>query len=227
MEGDRIEMSQRERDRLKVMVAVLEGRRTQPEAARLLRRCVRQVRRIQRRLEAEGDGGVIHRLRGRRSNRAKEAPLRRRVLSRYRERYLGFGPTLAAEKLTAEGLPVSDETLRNWLLAAGLWERQRRRDRHRQRRVRRECFGELTQADGSEHDWLEGRGPRMVLLVASSIITSRTIRGPRPSSQSCSLPSACTNSPKHSRRSRRQRCLSRLRCRVHSPSANSHRRNVS
>jgi hypothetical protein len=175
MEGDRIEMSQRERDRLKVMVAVLEGRRTQPEAARLLRRCVRQVRRIQRRLEAEGDGGMIHRLRGRRSNRAKEAPLRRRVLSRYRERYLGFGPTLAAEKLTAEGLPVSDETLRNWLLAAGLWERQRRRDRHRQRRVRRECFGELTQADGSEHDWLEGRGPRMVLLVMIDDATSKTV----------------------------------------------------
>ena len=89
-------MRQRERDRLKVMAPVLEGRRTQPEASRLLKRSVRQARRIQRRLEAEGDAGVIHGLRGRRSNRAKEDSLRRRVLSRYRERYLGFGPTLAA-----------------------------------------------------------------------------------------------------------------------------------
>ena len=175
MEGDRIEMSQRERDRLKVMGPVLEGRRTQPEAARLLKRCVRQVRRIQRRLEAEGDAGVIHCLRGRPSNRAKGGPLRLQVLSRYRERYLGFGPTLAAEKLTAEGLPVSDETLRNWLLRAGLWERKRRRDKHRQRRDRRECFGELTQADGSEHDWLEGRGPRMVLLVMIDDATSKAL----------------------------------------------------
>jgi hypothetical protein len=71
---------------------------------------------------------------------------------------MGFGPTLAAEKLTAEKLPVSDETLRNWLLEASLWERKRRRQKHRQRRERRECFRELTQADGSEHDWLEGRG---------------------------------------------------------------------
>jgi len=175
MNGDRIEMSQRERDRLKVMATVLEGSRTQPEAARLLKRCVRQVRRIQRRLEAEGDAGVIHRLRGRPSNRAKGDRLRLRVLSRYGERYMGFGPTLAAEKLTAEDLPVSDETLRNWLLTAGLWERKRRRDKHRQRRDRRECFGELTQADGSEHDWLEGRGPRMVLLVMIDDATSKVV----------------------------------------------------
>ncbi len=173
MNGDRIEMSQRERDRLKVMAAVLEGRRTQPEAARLLKRCVRQVRRIQRRLETEGDVGVIHRLRGRSSNHAKGDVLRLGVLARYRERYMGFGPTLAAEKLTAEGQPVSDETLRNWLLTAGLWQRKRRRDKHRQRRDRRECFGELTQADGSEHDWLEGRGPRMVLLVMIDDATSK------------------------------------------------------
>ena len=175
MNGDRIEMSQRERDRLKVMTSVLEGRRTQREAARLLKRCVRQVRRIQRRLEAHGDAGVIHRLRGRPSNRAKGDDLRLRVLARYRERYMGFGPTLAAEKLTAEDLPVSDETLRNWLLTAGLWQRKRRRDKHRQRRDRRECFGELVQADGSEHDWLEGRGPRMVLLVMIDDATSRTV----------------------------------------------------
>jgi len=175
MNGDRIEMSQRERDRLKIMAMVLDGRRTQPEAARLLKRSIRQVRRIQRRLEAEGDIGVVHRLRGHRSNSAKGQQLRLEVLSRYRERYLGFGPTLAAEKLSAEDLEVSDETLRNWLLAEGLWDRKRRRDTHRQRRDRRECFGELTQADGSEHDWLEGRGPRMVLLVMIDDATSKAM----------------------------------------------------
>jgi len=174
MNRDRIEMSQQERDRLKVMTSVLEGERTQREAARLLNRCVRQVRRVQRRLEAQGDVAVVHRLRGRPSNRAKSSDLKQRVLDRYRERYMGFGPTLAAEKLAAEGLPVSDETLRNWLLTAKLWQRQRRRDKHRQRRQRRECFGELVQADGSDHDWLEGRGPRMVLLVMIDDATSKT-----------------------------------------------------
>ena len=175
MNGDRIEMSQPERDRLKIMALVLEGKRTQAEAARLLKRSVRQVRRIQRRLQTDGDAGVVHRLRGRPSNGAKDESMRQRIVARYRERYPGFGPTLAAEKLAAEKLSVSDETLRNWLLDAGLWTRQRRRDRHRQRRDRRECFGELTQADGSEHDWLEGRGPRMVLLVMIDDATSKTV----------------------------------------------------
>lgn len=175
MNGDRIEMSQSERDRLKVMGPVLEGRRTQAEAARLMKRSVRQVRRLQRRLEAQGDLGVVHRQRGRASHRAKGASLRQAVLQAYRHQYLGFGPTLAAEKLRGQDLAIDHETLRRWLLAEGLWERKRRREQHRQRRDRRECFGELTQADGSEHDWLEGRGPRMVLLVMIDDATSKTV----------------------------------------------------
>src|SRR5687768_1559319 len=147
MEKDRIEMGQRERDVLKVMSLVLKGERTQSEAARLLGRSVRQVRRLQRRLEHEGDGAAVHGLRGRPSNRAMDGPVKRRALALYRERYAGFGPTLAAEKLSGEhGLAVGRETLRGWLLAAGLWHRKRRRDRHRSRRQRRECFGEMVQA---------------------------------------------------------------------------------
>jgi transposase len=175
MNGDRIAMSQPERDRLKVMAPVLDGRRTQSEAARLLELCVRQVRRIQRRLEQEGDLGVVHRQRGRASHRAKDGQTRQAALEAYRQEYLGFGPTLAAEKLQARGLVIDHETLRRWLLAEGLWARQRKREKHRQRRDRRECFGELVQADGSEHDWLEGRGPRMVLLVMIDDATSKTV----------------------------------------------------
>jgi len=89
-------MSQRERDRLKVMTSVLSAERTQAEAARLLRRSVRQVRRIQRRLEAEGDRGVIHRLRGRCSNARKCPTFRRQVLRICAKDYQDFGPTLAA-----------------------------------------------------------------------------------------------------------------------------------
>ncbi len=168
-------MSQRERDVLKVLDAVEAGDRTQREAARLLRRTVRQIRRILRRLKAEGDGGVIHKLRGRPSNRRIAPELRRRVLEVYKTDYGDFGPTLAAEKLAERDLVVVPETLRLWLLAEGLWARKRRRDRHRQRRPRRECFGELVQADGSPHDWLEGRGPRMTLLVMIDDATSKVV----------------------------------------------------
>jgi hypothetical protein len=175
MDGDRIEMSQRERDRLKVMSSVLDGKRTQAEAARLCGVTDRTIRRWQRRLEAEGDVGIIHRLRGRRSNASKDPALRRQALGIYAKEYPDFGPTLASEKLAARGLPVAVETLRGWLVTAKLWERKRKRHKHRSRRQRRECFGELVQADGSHHDWLEGRGPRMVLLVMIDDATSKTI----------------------------------------------------
>jgi hypothetical protein len=46
-----------------------------------------------------------------------------------------------------------------------LWQGSRQRDRHRQRRPRRECFGELVQMDTSLHEWLEGRGESMVLIA--------------------------------------------------------------
>ena len=175
MSEARISMSQRERDVLKVMTPVLRGDRTQSEAARLLGRSVRTVRRMQRRLESKGDAGVIHGLRGRESNHGSCSSFRAEVVRRYRESYGDFGPTFASEKLAEEGLEVVPETLRRWLIAEGLWTRKRRRKQHRQRRPRRECFGELLQADGSEHDWLEGRGESMELLVLIDDATNRIL----------------------------------------------------
>lgn len=162
---DRAAMSQHERDILKVMHTVTAGERTQAEAARLLRRSVRQVRRIQRRLEDEGDQAVVHRLRGQPSNRRLDPQRRQQVLSAYRRDYADFGPTFASEKLAADGRRVAPETLRRWLLAAGLWQPRRQRDPHRQRRPRRSCFGELVQMDTSIHDGTEGRGEPMVLIA--------------------------------------------------------------
>lgn len=173
VQPDRMAMSQRERDVLKVMKGVIDGTRTQAEAARLLKRSVRQVRRLQRKLEGRGDAALVHGLRGRPSNRQLDAALRRRVLRAYRRSYRDFGPTLACEKLVAEGLTVGVETLRRWLLAEGLWERKRHRDPHRTRRPRRSCFGELVQMDASVHDWLEGRGEAMVLIAMIDDATSR------------------------------------------------------
>jgi transposase len=171
----RIEMSQRERDLLKVMSTVLRGERTQSEAARLLGLTPRQVRRIQRRLEAEGDAGVVHRLRGRPSNRQADGSLREQAVAVYREQLADFGPTLASETLAERGVIVSPDSLRRWLTAAGLWTRKRHRDAHRSRRPRRECLGELVQMDTSIHDWLEGRGESMVLVAMIDDATGRVV----------------------------------------------------
>jgi hypothetical protein len=166
-------MSQRERDRLRVLSMVTEGKRSQAEAARLLRLSTRQVRRLQRRLATDGDRGVVHRLRGRPSNHQRPESLRRQVVSIFKRQMGDFGALLASEKLRDQGLAVPVGTLRDWLRAEGLLEPRRRRDQHRRRRERRQCFGELVQGDGSHHDWLEGRGPWMVLVAFIDDATSK------------------------------------------------------
>lgn len=172
-ESERFAMSQRERDRLAVLRGVSSGDRTQAEAARLLKLSVRQVRRLLGKVKVQGDGALVHGLRGKPSNRRREASIRKRVLKAYRKKYADFGPTLACEKLADDGLSVGVETLRRWLLAEGLWERKRRRDPHRTRRPRRSGFGELVQMDASIHDWLEGRGETLVLITMIDDATSR------------------------------------------------------
>jgi transposase len=174
-EGDRIAMSQRERDRLRVLQDVKEGRYTQAKAAELLKLSVRQLRRLQMRWRRHGPSALVHRLRGQPSNHRHDAQLRKKVLQAFRRRYADFGPTLACEKLAEEGLVVAVNTLRRWLLAEGLWQRRRRRERHRRRRPRRSCFGELVQMDTSLHAWTEGRGDDMVLLTMIDDATSRVL----------------------------------------------------
>ena len=121
METERIALSQRERDRLRVLHEVKQKQITQIEAARRLKVSDRQIRRLLFRLGEQGDRAVIHGLRGRTSNRKLAARLEQKILSRVRQRYADFGPTLAAEHLAQEGLPVSRETVRKWMVKASLW----------------------------------------------------------------------------------------------------------
>jgi hypothetical protein len=166
-------MSKRERKRLEVMSQVKSGLMTLAKGSELLELSYRQAKRVRARYEAEGDAGVVHRLRGRPSNGQGASGFREQVLARYVERYGDYGPTLAAESLAAEGLIVPPQTLRRWLLEAGLWARHRRRKVHRRRRPRREHNGELLQMDGSHHDWFEGRRGEAVLMVMIDDATGR------------------------------------------------------
>ena len=162
---DIIEMSMRELKRLKVVQEAIDGHITQNEAALMLGLSERQVRRVVRAVREEGDRGVIHKSRGLPSNRRMPDHVKEKALLLYQGKYPDFGPTLASEKLLeADGLRVSDETLRIWLIENGLWKKRRKRSAHRQWRPRKECFGEMVQMDGSHHDWLEGRGPQLVLM---------------------------------------------------------------
>ena len=167
-------MSGKERKRMVVLAEVKRGKLSVAAAGRLLGVCYRQAKRIWRRFKKKGDVGLVHRNRGKPGPRRKSTKLRARVLARYRERYPDFGPTLAAEKLQAEGLAVDHETLRRWLVAKGLWSSGRKRQQHRSWGERRECFGQMVQMDGSHHDWFEGRRDKAVLMVMVDDATNRT-----------------------------------------------------
>jgi transposase len=163
MEGH-LRMSAKERERLKIFARVKSGELQQKEAAALCQVDYRQLRRLYKRYCAQGDVGLVHQGRGQPSNRAKPAEFKATVLARYQERYPDFGPTLAAEKLALDGHLVDHETLRGWLLEAGLWQKRRKRAPHRSWRERRAHFGELVQLDGSHHKWFEERAPKCCLM---------------------------------------------------------------
>jgi hypothetical protein len=162
---DKVSMSVKELRRLHVIHQVIEKKLTQVRASGLLGLTDRQVRRIVRRVRREGDRGLVHRSRGKASNRAIDGTIKARVLRLYGRTYADFGPTLAVEKLSErDGIHLSDETLRLWLLEAGITHFQRRRRPHRSWRERKRQCGAMVQMDGSHHDWLEGRGPACVLM---------------------------------------------------------------
>lgn len=158
-------MSRRELKRIKVVEEALKKRITQYKAGEVLGLSDRQIRRIIRRVRQEGDGGLAHRSRGRRSHNAMPRRIKARILKLCRERYRDFSPTFASEKLEElEGVRVSRETLRKWFIEEGVPYAMRKMRPHREWRERKHCCGEMVQLDGSDHDWFEGRGERCVLM---------------------------------------------------------------
>jgi len=165
MRDENITMSKKEVRRLKVLERVKGGEMTQVKASEVLGISDRQVRNILARLREEGDRGIIHGNRGKSSPRKMSSAKEDLIAKIVGRRYRGFGPTLAAEKLEeCEKIRVSNEKLRQIMLAKGLWKRKRRGGKIYRWRERKEYFGEMVQMDGSHHDWLEGRGSRMVLM---------------------------------------------------------------
>ncbi len=171
---DIIMIRQKELKRLQVIHRVLEGEITQVKASEVLSLSKRQIGRIVKRIRQEGDKGIVHKSRGKESSRKLPKGLTDRVVYLYQQKYQGFGPTLFSEKLAEiEGIHISDETARKWLIEAGLWEKKIKHKTHRQWRPRKEHRGEMVQMDGSHHDWFEGRGPKCVLMAYIDDATNR------------------------------------------------------
>lgn len=161
-----IAMSERDLQRIEILSKVIAGRMTTVSAAHVLDLSERQVRRLLERMRTDGAASIRHKAIGRPSNNRISDGVRDYAVMLVGERYADFGPTLAAEKLAErDGLRVSRETLRGWMVDAGLWLSRKQRRTFHQPRLRREAYGELVQIDGSEHRWFEDRGPPCSLLV--------------------------------------------------------------
>ena len=171
-----IAMSRTEIDRMSVLQDLAASRIKVAEAAALMSLGRRQVFRLAKAYSRQGPEALVSRRRGRPSNRCYPSALRTAAIGIIRERYPDFGPTLAAEKLAElHDIHLARETVRQWMITAGLWKDRRARLKAavHQPRYRRDCLGELIQIDGSEHWWFEGRGPRCTLLVYIDDATSR------------------------------------------------------
>ena len=177
-------MTQAERDRLVTLKKAKKKLITQRQAAEDLGCTERQIRRMLKRLAKDGDKSVIHGLRGEPSNRRLAAAIEKKAVKLLSAPvYEGFGPTLATEYLAKKHqIEVSKETTRAWMIRGGLWKgRKAKVAEVHQWRPRRNRCGEMVQWDTSDHDWLEGRGPRIYLIAmiddATSRLTARFVEG--------------------------------------------------
>ena len=164
---DIIIMSPEELRRVSIVNQAIARAITQKKAAEIIEISDRQVRRLIKRVREEGDRGIIHGSRGKIGHARIDDEIRSKAIELCREKYWDFGPTLASEKLyELDNIEIDHDTLRRWLIATDKdkWDWQRKARPHRQWRQRKDYFGEMVQVDGSHHDWLEGRGPWLILM---------------------------------------------------------------
>ena len=170
-----LNLTEAELDRLLILHQVRDRSVTQKEAGKRLGISERQVRRLLKRINGKGASGIKPLAKG--GNRSFDSSFKALVISKVKESYPDFGPTLASEKLEErDRLKVNKETLRQWMIEESLWKgRSRKQARIHQSRPRRSRFGELVQIDGSHHNWFEGRGEKCCPLVFIDDATSKIL----------------------------------------------------
>ena len=183
-----VQMSLKEADRYAVIRQVIERTMAQSDAALWLNISIRQVKRLVRAIHEDGAQGAVSKRWGVPSNRRISQAIHDQFVGLIRDNYSDFGPTLACEYLTAQhGYTGSAETLRGWMIEAGLWKAKRSRVRRiHSPRERRSRLGELVQIDGSPHAWFEERAPKSCLIAFIDDATGELM-------QACFYPVESTN----------------------------------
>jgi len=170
-------LTMKDEKRLKIIQRVFQSELTVVEAALVLGLSERQCYRVKARVKKGGAKGVIHGNRGRPCKRKVKEKTVRRIIDLAQGKYKGFNDHHLTEKLESEEqIEVSREKVRRILRSQGMGSPKKRRGiKHRSRRERRAAEGMMLQVDGSPHDWLQGRGPRLCLIGAIDDATSKVM----------------------------------------------------
>lgn len=182
-------MSERQWRRLDVVERIERGEMTIAEGATALGISTRQMKRVRKRVAKQGAAGAVHGNKGRSPKHRLATLVRTRIVQLRRERYRGFNDQHFTEKLLeVEGFKVSRSSVRRILREAHVGPvRGRRALKHRKRRDRRPQAGQMILWDGSRHDWLEGRGPRLCLMAAIDDATGELLPGGHFVEQECTV----------------------------------------
>jgi len=172
-----ITMSKKEAERIPTLDRLIRREVKQKDVAKVLNLSTRQVRRVLVRYRKEGIAGLVHKNRGRISNRAINQAEKDKAIDLIRKRYHDFGPTFANEKLQGHGITIGVDTLRKEMIVQGVWKTRKKKARVHPMRDRRTNVGELIQLDGSPHDWFEGRSVPCTLIAFIDDATSRIMDG--------------------------------------------------
>lgn len=164
--NDVVTMTRKERDQIAIFEQIKSKKLTQIRASFILKLSLRQIKRRFKRYLKEGPDGLVHKLRGRKSNHNIDKSIKERILAILRNEFVGFGPTFAAEKLwELHRINVSHETLRQLMIKNNLWEPKQKKKSKHYWRERKHCIGELIQVDGSKHIWFGDQYSTLVVFI--------------------------------------------------------------
>lgn len=169
-------MSEKELLRYDIIKKLLDGKLVNGQASELLDLSIRQIKRMKKMAREKGAEGLIHKNRGRESNRKTDPKIVAKAKKYLKKKYSDFGPTFAAEKLAENhGIKLSKEKTRQLMVGINLWRIKSRKftSQYHHWRPRKECFGEMEQFDGSYHLWLENRAEECCLLLAIDDATGK------------------------------------------------------
>jgi hypothetical protein len=179
MEATFITMKDTELEAYRIINRLIEKQINGTIAAKLLGLSVRQTKRLKARVLKEGAQGILHRNRGKESNRKIKSAILEKAKKILKENYSDFGPTFATEKLEEiHKIKMSVESMRTIMTGEKLWKPKTRRENgeYRTWRPRMECYGEMQQFDGSYHKWFEDRGGELCLLASIDDATGKITR---------------------------------------------------